>query len=165
MRNFTLAAVCLIGVLLRPVEALPAKFQLIDSKISAMQADPEAAQYGPYWCNEVVINSANHPWPAVGVFKVHYQFYYERDEGQPGIKDPQPYPNRLVKAIAKREFSNRWETIEFWFVDGKPSMGRHKTSKLTTEVDLTGPPSRLQQEYQREAGSILDVFMRIQALP
>lgn len=159
-----LACICLAG-LLQPVQALPANLQAIDKKIAEMQASPEAAEYGPYWCNEVVINSANHPWPAVGIFRVRYQFYYERDEGEAGEREPQPYPNRLVKAIAKREASDRWETIEFWFEGGKPKFGRHVTPSGSQEVDLTGPASRLQQEYQREAGSILDVFQRIQALP
>lgn len=151
--------------LLKPAQALPSNLQAIDKKIAQMQASPEAAEYGPYWCNEVLVNSANHPWPVVGIFRVRYQFYFERDEGQTGKREPQPYPNQLVKAIAKREVSDRWETIEFWFEQGMPKFGRHLTQAGSVEVDLTGPASRLQQEYQREAGSILDVFRRIQTLP
>ena len=138
--------------------------QKVDRQIEAMEKGPEEAQYGPYWCSEVVVNLHDHPWPAVGIYKMRYRFYFDRDEGD-DKRDPRPYPDRLVKVVGRRTSSARWEQRQVWFHQGKPVYFERSTPEGQTQIDLLGPPSRLQQEAQRDAGEMLRFFRSFELLP
>ena len=137
----------------------------VDRQIEAMEKGVEEAQYGPYWCSEVVVNLHDHPWPAVGTYRMRYRFYFDRDEGD-GKRDPNPYPDRLVKVIGRRDASASWERRQVWFLKGKPVYFERATPQGETRLDLLSQPtSRLLQEAQRDAGEMLRFFRSLEQLP
>ena len=126
------------------------------------QTDPDA--HGPYWCSEIRVNSKDHPWPAVGIYRLDYQFYFDRDEGD-AKRDPNPYPDRLVKVVGRRQASSRWEQREVWFRGGRPVYFRFSTPEGVTPQDLTGSTTPRLQQAKREAAEMQRIFRSLDQLP
>lgn len=160
--------VWLLGILLLGGSALartPADYaREVDEQIQTMEASPENGSYGPYWCTRLTVNEKDHPWPAVGIYRLDYLFYFDRDEGDAN-HDPHPYPDRLVKVIGQRKASARWERREVWFQQGKPVFFVRSTPEGETRLDLTAPTDRRLQEAQREAGDMMRIFRTLDQLP
>ncbi|HXD33199.1 MAG TPA: hypothetical protein VN643_18900 [Pyrinomonadaceae bacterium] len=66
--------------------------------------------YSTIFCDELVRNVNENPWPAVGIFKsvtkAHYTF--SRREGE-------PYPNKLLQITVATQRSDRHEYAEYLF--------------------------------------------------
>lgn len=117
-----LSACCLIlGLLTLPGSAQnvdPAAQRIlledarINEQIRVLSQAGEAARYGPFYCNELVINQHDRPWPAVGIHHIVYRFYYDREEGESG-GGPRVWPDRLRKVVVKMQVSARSGHFEF----------------------------------------------------
>jgi hypothetical protein len=60
--------------------------------------------------SEMVVNKNNGSYPAVGIFRTVYKFYYTY-----GNREKDPYPNRLLKITVATKRSDRKEYAEFLF--------------------------------------------------
>ncbi|MBT9586787.1 hypothetical protein IV102_25815 [bacterium] len=136
----------------------------VDAILSQQLSQSDSDAHGPYWCTEIHVNSKDHPWPAVGIYRLDYQFYFDRDEGD-ARRDPNPYPDRLIKVVGRRHASDRWEQREVWFREGLPVYFRLSSPAGVTPQDLTGPTTPRLQQAKREAVEIHRIFRGLGSLP
>jgi hypothetical protein len=92
----------------------------VDAQIAQMQSSPESAQYGRYYCISLSVNPYHRPWPAVGIYEKDYTFYFDKEDGDAGKREPRPYPDRLVKAVCVRRISEQTLKQQFWYMDSRP---------------------------------------------
>ncbi len=101
--------------------AYPLAAQQPDKRIDAIRryakqvemeiAESESIEEGTgIYLNELVVNKGNKQWPAVGIYRDVYKFYYTF-----GDREKNPYPDRLLKITLVTRMSNREETGEFLF--------------------------------------------------
>lgn len=62
------------------------------------------------YCNELVVNKGDKSWPAVGIYRMVFKFYYTF-----GDREKDPYPNRLLKITVMTDRSTRHEYAEYLF--------------------------------------------------
>jgi hypothetical protein len=81
-----------------------------NEQIAGSHADGE---YSSVYLAEMIVNKNNGSYPAVGIFRTIYRFYYTY-----GDREKNPYPNRLIKIEIETKRSDRTETTEFLFDEG-----------------------------------------------
>ena len=98
----------------KSVETIRSFYNEVGKKVEFIEQGGEHGNYGELVCNELIVNKYEHSWPAVGFYKVSYKFFYEYSGYDP-IKDPNPYPDRIVKIVEKSEISVRRYYQEFLY--------------------------------------------------
>lgn len=137
----------------------------VEAQIEAMQESPESAQYGAFYCAKLTVNPHQRPWPAVGIYQMDYTFYFDRDVGDVGQREPKPYPDRLVKADCVRRVSARTIRQQYWYWDSQPVLRRSEEEGRQTDLLLLDSHSAAVRDAQREAGEILRTFRTVLAAP
>jgi len=88
-----------------------AEIRRLSTQVSEQIAESERnAEGSGVYCNELVVNKGDKSWPAVGIYKTVFSFYYTF-----GDREKDPYPNRLLKVTVTTNRSNRHEYAEFLF--------------------------------------------------
>ncbi len=83
----------------------------LDRQVNEQIAESERVEEGTgVYCNELVVNKGDKSWPAVGIFKTVFKFYYTF-----GDREKNPYPNRLLKITVTTDRSARHEYAEYLF--------------------------------------------------
>lgn len=83
----------------------------LDRQANLRIAESESVDEGTgLFCNELVINKADKPWPAVGIYQTVFKFYYTY-----GDREKNPYPDRLMKVTVSTRRSDRKEYAEYLF--------------------------------------------------
>ena len=93
--------------------AIEKRYSDVRAQVERLETDDEYAEQSEIAVNELVINSRNKSWPAVGTFKVTYRFYY-RAFGD------QPYPDTLVYATKETTSAARMYREEYLFAENGP---------------------------------------------
>jgi len=70
----------------------------------------ENGEYSSTFLSELVVNKNNGSYPAVGIFKSVFKFYYTY-----GDREKNPYPNRLLKVVIETKRSANYEKYEYVF--------------------------------------------------
>lgn len=95
------------------VKAIRADYANIGAKIETARKGGEAAKQAGIVLSELAVNKADHSWPAVGIYKVVYRFWYE-------WAPDQPFPDRLRKVEIDTISSARTFYQEYFFgADGR----------------------------------------------
>lgn len=80
-------------------------------QVNAQIVESESVEEGTgIYCNELVVNKGDKSWPAVGIYRMVYKFYYTF-----GDREKDPYPNRLLKITVMTNRSDRHEYAEYLF--------------------------------------------------
>lgn len=83
----------------------------LDRQVNEQIAESERVDEGTgLYCNELVVNKGDKPWPAVGIYRTVFKFYYTF-----GDREKDPYPNRLLKITVTTKRSARHEYAEYLF--------------------------------------------------
>ena len=83
----------------------------LDRQANEQIAESERVEEGTgLYCNELVINKGDKSWPAVGIYRTVFKFYYTF-----GDREKNPYPNRLLKITVTTKRSDRREYAEYLF--------------------------------------------------
>jgi hypothetical protein len=98
----------------KSVEKIRNFYNEVGKKIEFIEQGGEQGMYGELVCNELTVNKHEHSWPAVGNYKSSYKFFYEFS-GDDETKDPNPYPDRLVKIVVHSSMSARSYYQEFLY--------------------------------------------------
>jgi len=86
----------------------------LDRQVNEQIALTERVEEGTgLYCNELVVNKGDKPWPAVGIYRTVLMFYYTF-----GDREKDPYPNRLLKITVMTNRSARQESAEYLFNPG-----------------------------------------------
>jgi hypothetical protein len=91
----------------RRVERIREVAREADRLVAAADGEGDTASV---FVTELLVNRNDAPYPAVGTFGVKLRFYYTY-----GDRERNPYPDRLVKAIAETRRAARVEKAEFLF--------------------------------------------------
>lgn len=171
----------------KSVEKIRDFYTEVGKKIEFIEQGGEQGNYGELVCNELTINKFEHSWPAVGIYKISYKFFYEFDKGDSN-RDPNPYPDRIVKITSRSDVSSRRYYQEFlydktgalifyylkaeenetaketrvYFSAGKAirfTEGEKKRDKLTAEDIKT------QREILQKSAQVREIFTKTLALP
>ena len=86
-----------------------ARLDETNRQIAESNADGE---YSSMYLAETTVNKNNGQYPAVGVFRTVYRFFYTY-----GDREKNPYPNRLVKVEIETRRSDRTEIYEYLLDD------------------------------------------------
>lgn len=91
----------------KQIEAIRRLYQAVNEQIAAAEKEKP---YSSIFCDELVRNVNENPWPAVGIFKSVTKAYYtfSRREGE-------PYPNQLLQITVTTQRSDRSEYVEYLF--------------------------------------------------
>lgn len=89
------------------IEAINKISNEANEKIAECEANGE---YSSTFLTELIVNKNNGSYPAVGIFKTVFKFYYTY-----GNREKDPYPNRLLKITVTTNRSNRKEYSEYLF--------------------------------------------------
>lgn len=117
LRAAALLALCLIAA--APAQAqtkthadivreIRADYRAIGAKIEAAKQGGAAARQAGIVLAELVVNKAGHEWPAVGIYRVVYRFWYEWEPDQ-------PFPTRLRKVEVDTTSSERKFYQEYFY--------------------------------------------------
>jgi hypothetical protein len=98
----------------KSVEKIRSYYNEVGKKIDFIEQGGEQGMYGELVCNELTVNKYERSWPAVGNYKSSYKFFYEFSGGDE-TKDPNPYPDRLVKIVVQSSMSTRSYYQEFLY--------------------------------------------------
>lgn len=98
----------------KSVEKIRDFYNDVNKKVDFIEQGGEQGNYGELVCNELTVNKYEHSWPAVGIYKISYKFFYEFDKGD-SKRDPNPYPDRIVKIVSRSEVSSRRYYQEFLY--------------------------------------------------
>lgn len=80
-------------------------------QVNAQIVESESVAEGTgVYCNELLVNKGDKSWPAVGIYRIAYKFYYTF-----GDREKDPYPNRLLKITVTANRSDRQESAEYLF--------------------------------------------------
>ena len=83
----------------------------LDRQVNEQIAESERVEEGTgVYCNELVVNKRDKPWPAVGIYQTVFKFYYTY-----GDREKNPYSNRLLKITVTTRRSARQEYAEYLF--------------------------------------------------
>jgi hypothetical protein len=83
----------------------------LDRQANLRIAESESVPEGTgLYCNELVVNKGDKPWPAVGIYQTVFKFYYTY-----GDREKNPYPDRLMKVTIATRRSDRKEYAEYLF--------------------------------------------------
>lgn len=83
----------------------------LDRQVNEQIAESERVVEGTgVYCNELVVNKGDKPWPAVGIYRTVFKFYYTF-----GDREKDPYPNALLKITVTTRRSSRHEYAEYLF--------------------------------------------------
>ena len=146
-------------------DAVRAYVSDVDERIAQMQTSAESAQYGAYYCISLNVNPHHRPWPAVGIYELEYTFYFDKEDGAGGQREPKAYPDRLVKATCLRRVSDQTLKQQFWYMNDQPVMRQTELAGQTVDLLLFDSHSRAVREAQKEAGEILKTFRTILTVP
>ena len=112
-QGFLLLLVLLAGVLQVPAQGDKRieEIRRLDRQVNEQIAESERVEEGTgVYCNELVVNKRDKPWPAVGIYQTVFKFYYSY-----GDREKNPYPNRLLKITVTTRRSARQEYAEYLF--------------------------------------------------
>lgn len=89
------------------VDEIRRLYREVNEQIAAAEKEKP---YSSIFCDELVRNVNENPWPAVGIFKSVTKAYYtfSRREGE-------PYPNKLLQITVTTQRSDRSEYAEYLF--------------------------------------------------
>jgi hypothetical protein len=89
------------------IEEIKRLYKQINQQITASEREKP---YSAIFCDELVLNRNENPWPAVGIYRSVIQAYYTflHEEGE-------PYPNRLLQITVSTKRSDRGEYAEYLF--------------------------------------------------
>lgn len=124
--------------------------------------------------SELTVNKGGTPYPAVGIFKSVYGFYYTY-----GNRETDPYPNRLLKVRVKTDRSANREYAEYLFdetgrlifyfekINDEPESrfyfagGRIiRIQRGNRTIDLTGPEeASASKAVKAQAARIILIFL------
>jgi hypothetical protein len=93
------------------VSKIRAAYAEVKKRIAVAESDGEAAKGAGIVHNSYRVNGRDHSWPAVGIYRVTYDFWYEWGSEQ-------PYPDRLRLAVVSGEVSARNTYLEFFYDAG-----------------------------------------------
>jgi hypothetical protein len=83
----------------------------LDRQANLRIAESESVNEGTgLFCNELVVNKGDKPWPAVGIYQTIFKFYYTY-----GDREKNPYPDRLMKVTVATRRSDQKEYAEYLF--------------------------------------------------
>jgi hypothetical protein len=83
----------------------------ISRQVNEQIAESERVEEGTgVYCNELVVNKRDKPWPAVGIYHRVIRFYYTF-----GDREKNPYPDRLLKITVTTKRSDKHEYAEYLF--------------------------------------------------
>ena len=91
----------------KQIEAIKQIYKATNEKIAESEANGEFADT---FLSEMVVNKNNGSYPAVGTFKTVYKFYYTY-----GVREKNPYPNRLMKVAVETNRAANTEKYEYFF--------------------------------------------------
>lgn len=94
------------------IEAIKKRYAEIAEKARLCETDDERGKYGELVMNTLAINSRNHQWRAVGIYRPTYKFFYRGGDTEQHL-----YPDKLVFVKSERRVSNRTYNEEFLFSD------------------------------------------------
>jgi len=112
-QGFLLLLVLLAGVLQVPAQGDKRieEIRRLDRQVNEQIAESERVEEGTgVYCNELVVNKRDKPWPAVGIYQTVFKFYYTY-----GDREKNPYSNRLLKITVTTRRSARQEYAEYLF--------------------------------------------------
>lgn len=91
----------------KQIEEIKRLYKAVNEQIAAAEKEKP---YSSIFCDELVRNVNENPWPAVGIFKSVTKAYYtfSRREGE-------PYPNKLLQITVTTQRSDRSEYAEYLF--------------------------------------------------
>lgn len=98
----------------KSVEKIRSYYNEVSKKVEFIEQGGEQGNYGELICNELSINKYEHSWPAVGIYRVNFKFFYEFDKGDAN-RDPNPYPDKIVKIVSQSDVSSRHYYQEFLY--------------------------------------------------
>lgn len=94
------------------VDEIKKRYAEIAEKARLCETDDEQGQYGDLVMNTLAINSRDHQWRAVGIYRPTYKFFYRGGDSERHL-----YPDQLVFVKSERRVSNRMYNEEFLFSD------------------------------------------------
>lgn len=91
----------------RRIEEIRRLYKEVTEQIATAEQEKP---YSTIFCDELVRNINENPWPAIGIFKSVTKAYYtfSRREGE-------PYPNKLLQITVTTQRSDRQEYAEYLF--------------------------------------------------
>lgn len=108
---FVMCAACSIVVSAQSGDKSIAAIQRLTRQVNEQISESERIEESNgIYCNELVVNKENKSWPAVGIYRTVFRFYYTF-----GDREKNPYPNRLLKISVTTSRSDRREYAEYLF--------------------------------------------------
>lgn len=89
------------------IEEIKTIYKETNEKVAECEKNGE---YSSTFLSEFVVNKNNGSYPAVGIFRTVFKFYYTY-----GDREKNPYPNRLLKIVIETKRSATTEKREFLF--------------------------------------------------
>ena len=90
------------------VAKVRADYAAVGAKIEKVRKGGDAAKDADIVLSELVVNKGRHNWPAVGIYRATYRFWYEWEPGQ-------PFPTRLRKVEVETTSSARTFYQEYFY--------------------------------------------------
>lgn len=151
-------AACLCAAL--PADPLVERIEAEARRVHQLVASPEqATEYGPFFCTELTVNTRDHPWPVVGVYRHHFFFYYDRDDGGEG-GEPHPYPDRLRLVRRESRVSDRDNPCEVLYdLKGWPILVRVEGQKVFFRDGKPLTPGKPGQRALKLAQQLRRIFL------
>ena len=89
------------------IEEIRRLYKQVNEQIAASEKEKP---YSAIFCDELILNVNENPWPAVGIYRSVIKSYYtfSHQEGE-------PYPNRLLQITVSTKRSDRNEYSEYLF--------------------------------------------------
>ncbi len=94
----------------KDVAQIRCMYEEVGKRIELSEQGVEESSYAGITCNELVVNSNDHMWPAVGNYQATYKFYYDNAQ-----TEGHHYPDRLRKVVLKSKMSDRSYYTEYLF--------------------------------------------------
>ena len=121
LRSWALG-LCMLWLLTHPgsaqvaprLERIQQEFSRVTQQARQVDRGGEPGQHGPLYVNELVVNRHERPWPAVGIHRLRYRFYYDHESGEGG-REPRPLPDRLRLVDLEVEISARRAHFSFLY--------------------------------------------------
>lgn len=90
-------------------------YKTVTASIDSAEKDADYMMYGPYYCNQLLVNTGNKPWRAVGIYEKNIKFWYIDEPNHNKEIDVEKNGIGVLRKISTVVHSTYTENSEYLF--------------------------------------------------